>query len=82
MKHSSFPWLPLEAALQFLTLKIIFDCEFKKKKGKSPSVPTYKLSIEVYLNKIFSVFQEIMISQISDRAIFVLVGSYAADIDS
>jgi hypothetical protein len=22
------PWLPLEAALQFLTLKIIFDWEF------------------------------------------------------
>jgi hypothetical protein len=31
MKHASFPWIPLEAALQFLTLKIIFEWEFKKR---------------------------------------------------
>ena len=45
-------------------------------------MPNYKLSIDVCLNKIFSVFQEIMMSQLSDRAIFALVGSYAAYIDS
>jgi hypothetical protein len=45
-------------------------------------VPNYKLSINVYLKKIFSVFQEIMMSQKSDRAVFALMGSYAAYIDS
>ena len=42
----------------------------------------HKLSIDAYLKKIFSVFQELMMSQKSDRAIFALVGFYAAYIDS
>jgi hypothetical protein len=45
-------------------------------------VPNYNLSIDVYLKEIFSVFQEIMMSQKSDREIFVLLGSSAAYIDS
>ena len=80
MKHANFPWLPLEAALQYLTLKIIFEWYFRKR--RTPSVPNYKLSINPYIKEIFWVFQEIMMSQKSDRAIFALMASYAAYIDN
>jgi len=47
MKHTSFPWPPLETSL----LKTIFEKKLMKKHRRLPLVPNPKLSKTVYLEK-------------------------------